>query len=324
MTTWITWQHHVRTEELCDYLGIKPVIFHSKLPRLLKHPSFVLKTIMYLFQHRPKTLIIQCPSIILGVVAALLKPILGYTYVVDAHNAALVKETWFSTGFYFLYKFVHRSANATIVSNEDLSSLVIQNGGTPFVLPDKTFDPPTVKNTTLRSKTNIVLICTFAVDEPYEEVIDAFIDQEDTTLYVTGRTPAEVTEKYGAFENIVLTGFTPREDYFALLAAADGFIALTTRESCLLCSGYEAVSFGKPFITTGTKALRQYFSKGTVYTENNKDAIAQSYQELLENYPQLKEDMLELKGELERNWQTQGLAFKALVMSPAELSPSPS
>ncbi len=323
MTTWITWQHHVRTEELCDYLGINPVIFSSKLPRALKHPSFALKTMLYLFQQRPKTLIIQCPSIILGVITALLKPLIGYKYIVDAHNAALVKETWFSTWFYFLYQFVHRSADVTIVSNDDLSKIVTQNGGTPFVLPDKTFNPPRVKEMQLRGETNIVLICTFAVDEPYEDIIDAFIDQENTTLYVTGRTPSEMTEKYGSFENIVFTGFTPREDYFALLVAADGFIALTTRESCLLCSGYEAVSFGKPFITTGTNALKKYFSKGTVYTENNKEAIIKSYHELMENYPELKQGMLELKPELEKNWEKQGLAFKALASSATELSPSP-
>ena len=305
MTTWITWQNHVRTEELCEYLGIMPVIFNSKLPRILRHPSFALKTIVYLFRHRPKTLIIQCPSIILGLIAAILKPIIGYKYIVDAHNAALVKETWFSTWFYFLYQFVHRSADAVIVSNDDLSQIVTQNGGTPFVLPDKTFDPPEVKEMKLRGEKNIVLICTFAVDEPYEEVMDAFTEQKNTTLYVTGRTPAEMKEKYVTFDNIIFTGFTPREDYFALLAAADGFIALTTRESCLLCSGYEAVSFGKPFITTGTNALRNYFSKGTVYTENHKEAIEESYQDLLANYPELKQGMLELKPELEKKWQKQ-------------------
>lgn len=317
MTTWITWQHHQRTEEICDYLGINPVIFHSKLPRLLKHPSFALRTIFYLLKHRPKTLIIQCPSIILGVIAALLKPMLGYTYVVDAHNAALIKEAWFSKAFYFLYAFVHRSANVTVVSNDDLSSIVTSNGGTAFVLPDKVFDPPETKTVTLEGEKTLVFICTFAVDEPYEEVIDTFTKREDTTLYVTGRAPEEIQEKYAAFKNIIFTGFTPKEDYLALLNAADSIIALTTRESCLLCSGYEAVSFGKPFITTNTQALKKHFSKGTIYTENNSEAIAQSFQTLLDNYPELKQDMLELKPELQESWQQQGQAFKALVMASA-------
>ncbi len=309
----MSWEHHQRSRELSSFLGISFVVFEFKLPRFLRHPAAALKTIAYLLKQRPKTLIIQCPSIILGVIAAVLKPLINYTYIVDAHNAAIVKESWFSQKFYFLYKFVHRSADVTIVSNEDLVEIVENNKGTAFILPDKLFDPPLDKTLSLQGEKNAVLVCSFTIDEPYEEVIEAFVERGDSTLYITGNPPEGLKEKYEAHSHLVFTGFTPLEDYFALLASVDCIIALTTRESCLLCSAYEAVSFAKPFITSNTRALKNYFSKGTIYTENNTEAIKQSYQTLLDNYASLSQDMLELKPALEQSWLKQGASFKALV-----------
>jgi hypothetical protein len=315
MITWISWENHRRSKELCEYLGIDNIVFSSKHSRWLRHPVAIGKTISYLFQKKPQTVILQCPSVFLGLIGCLLKPLLRYTLIVDAHNAALIPDTPTLRRFYFLYQFVHRFADVVVVTNEHLTNIVNQHGGRAFVLPDKLFEPPPLEPTRLRSKHNLAFVCSFDVDEPYTEVFEAFRDTPDTTLYVTGRAPQQVLEHYKDYKNIVFTGFTPLEDYLTLLRSVDGILALTTRENSMLCAANEAVSFEKPMIISDSNYLKNYFAKGAVYTENTPTAIREAYQMFLQNFDKLQTEVVLFKPQLSNAWEKQGKKFKALVYS---------
>jgi glycosyltransferase involved in cell wall biosynthesis len=316
MITWISWQTHRRTTELCDYLGIENKVFASKRSRWLKHPIAIMKTIIYLFKERPKTLIVQCPSIFLALIGAILKPVLGYTFIIDAHNAALIPEQPILEKLFFLNKFFFRVADVTVVTNKNLTHVVTAHGGKSFVLPDKLFDPPVLETIPLQSKHNITFVCSFAADESYAEVFEAFRDVPDTTLYVTGRAPQQVLEHYQNYKNITFTGFVPLKDYLTLLRSVDGILALTTRENSILCAANEAVSFAKPMIISDSEYLKNYFVKGTVYTANTATAIRSAYQTFLRDYERLRGEMLVFKPQLSQAWEEQGKTFKSLVYSP--------
>jgi glycosyltransferase involved in cell wall biosynthesis len=317
MTTWISWEHHRRSKEICAYLGIENKVFASKRSRLLRHPLAVTKTMGYLFQHRPQTLIVQCPSVFLALLACFLKPLLGYTLLVDAHSDALTPDKPILQRFYFLYAWIHRKADVVVVTNDNVVHIVEKHGGRAFVLPDRLFEPPVLGSKPLRSKHNIAFVCSFDVDEPYAEVFEAFRDARDTTLYVTGRAPQEVLEKYQDYKNIVFTGFTPLKDYLTLLRSVDGILALTTRENSTLCAANEAVSFAKPMIISNSAYLRSYFAKGTIYTANTTTAIREAYETFLRDYDRLQTEMTAFKPQLSRAWEEQGKKFKALVHSSA-------
>lgn len=316
MITWISWETHRRTREICDYLDIENKVFSSKRSRWLRHPVAIGKTINYLFQKKPRTVILQCPSVFLGLIGCLLKPFLRYTLIVDAHNAALIPDAPILQRFYFLYKIVHRFADVVVVTNEHLIDIVTRNGGRAFVLPDRLFEPPTLEPTPLRNKHNLAFVCSFDVDEPYREVFEAFRNETDTTLYVTGRAPQEVLEQYKDYKNIVFTGFTPLKDYLTLLRSVDGIIALTTRENSMLCAANEAVSFEKPMIISDSDYLRGYFAKGAVYTANTAPAIQESYKAFIQIYDKLQTEVSLLKPQLSYAWEKQGKKFKTLVHSP--------
>jgi hypothetical protein len=319
MITWISWENHRRTKEICDYLAVENKVFSSKRSRWLRHPAALIKTILYLFQARPQTLIVQCPSVFLALTACLLKPLLGYTLVVDAHSDALTPDKPILQRFYFLYQWIHARADVVVVTNNNVVPIVEKHGGKAFVLPDRLFEPPVLENVSLRSKHNLAFVCSFDVDEPYAEVFEAFRDVPDTTLYVTGRAPVDVLERYKNYKNLVFTGYTPLEDYLTLLRSVDGVLALTTRENSTLCAANEAVSFAKPMIISNSDYLKSYFTKGTVHTANRAAPIREAYQIFLRDYDRLQVEMLRFKPHLSRAWEERGKAFKTLVQqSPSD------
>jgi hypothetical protein len=315
MITWISWEKHRRTKELCDYLGTKNKVFSSTRSRWLRHPANVLGTIRYLLKTRPKTLIVQCPSVFLALLACVLKPVLGYTLLVDAHSDALAPDKPILQRFFFLYRLIHRHADVVIVTNDNVVQVVKESGGRTFVLPDRLFEAPRLEPVKLRSKHNVAFVCSFDVDEPFAEVFEAFKDAPDTTLYVTGRAPQQVLEQYKGYQNLVFTGYTPLEDYQRLLASVDGILALTTRENSTLCAANEAVSFEKPMIISNSLYLQSYFSKGSVYTANTRTALREAYQTFLRDQEKLAQEMKMFKPQLSKDWEERGKTFKALVYS---------
>jgi glycosyltransferase involved in cell wall biosynthesis len=162
-----------------------------------------------------------------------------------------------------LLRLIHRRADLTIVTNEPLRQIVEGHGGRAFVLPDRI---PALNHAALepaveKREGQVVFICSFAEDEPYEEVIKAgAILEEGMLLHITG-SPHRLRE--GVLRNLPanvrLTGFLPENDYLDLLRRADVLMDLTTREDCLVCGAYEAVALGKPLVLSDTRALRNHF-----------------------------------------------------------------
>lgn len=176
MVTWISWEKHRRTKELCNYLGIQDTTISSSKRRWQRHPRAIIKTIIHILTQRPSTLIVQCPSLFLGLIASILKPFMGYTLIVDAHSDAIEPDKPTLQKFFFLYKYIHQKADISVVTNQQNADVVQRLGGRPLVLPDRLFDPPLLKKKPLASKHNMVFVCSFDIDEPYAEVFEAFRD----------------------------------------------------------------------------------------------------------------------------------------------------
>jgi glycosyltransferase involved in cell wall biosynthesis len=317
MITWVSWEKHRRSQELCAYLGIENKVFASTRSRWLRHPAAIFNTLRYLVQQRPKTLIVQCPSIFLGLLACLLKPVLGYKLIVDAHSDAVAPDKKLVQQFFFLYRLIHRVADVVVVTNQENTGVVRESGGKAIVVPDRLFTPPILEPKKLKGQHTLAFVCSFDVDEPYQEVFEAFRSFPETTLYVTGRAPHHVLEQYKTQNNLFFTGYTPLNDYLTLLASVDGILALTTRENTTLCAANEAVSFTQPLILSNTKFLRGYFNKGSVYTANTAEGIRTAYQTFLQERERLKTEMVAFKPQLSHAWEEKGQAFKDIVYDSA-------
>ncbi|MCW8934264.1 MAG: glycosyltransferase [Gammaproteobacteria bacterium] len=276
---WVTWEDQRRNKSLSKELGVELHQLNLNAHRLVRYPLLFIKTISIFLKRRPEIIFSQNPSIILSLISVIYGQITGKKVIVDAHNAGVYpfegSKPWATKMAHFLF----RKAFLTIVTNNSLKLYVEECGGQAFILPDPfPIITSSRSKVSLQGKTNYLLICTWAIDEPYEEVIKAFSQlPSDMHLYITGNSRGKESNLSVQMpDNITLTGFISNDEFDSLLTSCDVVIDLTTREDCLVCGAYEAIAAGKPLILSETKALREYFTNSAIYTKNYSEDIAEA------------------------------------------------
>jgi glycosyltransferase involved in cell wall biosynthesis len=291
----LTWMDQRRTEELCAGLDLELVVLKTPRRGLLRYLVLGARTVALLARRRARVLLVQNPSLILAALAVLLRGVLGYRLVVDAHNEAVEpyinRQRWIRT----LSHWVIRKSDLTIVSNRHLADLVEGYGGRSFTLPDRVPTPPPGVRGSLEGPFNVVLVATHARDEPVAQVFEA-VRGTDVQLYVTGN-PRRLAPALAAVvpPNVRLTGFLPDAEYWALLRSADGIIDLTLMDDCLVSGAYEALAVGTPMLLSNNRASIELFGEAATFTDNTAPDIRRAL-ELLRS----RNDKLKVAAELKR------------------------
>jgi glycosyltransferase involved in cell wall biosynthesis len=316
----LTWFDHRRTTELCEGLGIELRSVTTRRRGFLRYLELTLRTLPILARARPKVLLVQNPSLILAVLTALVRPLFGYRLVVDAHNEAVepyINRSRLVLGF---TRWVLRRADLTIVTNRYLAQTVVAAGGTPFVLPDRIPRPLQHERKQLAGSFRLLLIATFAPDEPLDAVIEAVRDTP-YALYVTGnhkKAPPQLLAQAPA--NVTFTGFLSEADYWAHLAGCDAVVDLTTMPNCLVCGGYEAAALSKPLLLTHSPAAVDLFGDAAVFTDNSMADIRRALEQLRANAADLAARMQRRHHELNREWRTSADSLGAALSAPVVAS----
>ncbi len=303
-SVWISWQSHARTRNIAPHIGVHLEEITTDKTGLLRYLSLCSRTVAFLVSHRPEILIVQNPSIVLTALALFLRPLFRYRLVVDAHNEAVEPYLHKQKLLLWLSKRCLQGADLTIVTNEPLAKIVRELGGRAFVLPDKVPEYLGGISGTGSGNLSIVLISTYAKDEPIAEFIEAASEVgEGVSVYVTGRAEklsASVRARTGS--NVHFTGFLAEENYWELLAGADAIADLTRMDNCLVCGAYEGVALGKPLILSDNEATRAHFRKGVLYVDNSVSGIKKALLMLQEQKHELQRQSLELRQELRECW----------------------
>lgn len=305
---WITWENQRRNRTLSTALNAELFQFDFKTNSLWRYLKSLTLTLTTFITKRPDVIFVQNPSLILAIFAVNYGRVARIPIIVDAHNAGVFPfdgKTWWGNKItYYLF----RCATLTIVTNKALSDFIMQKGGRTAILPDPIPEFDIIQAPiALEGRANVLFICSFSSDEPYMEVIEAGrLLSKDIFIYVTGRYKGDINElKEKIPENVVLTEYIPEDDFVRMLHSVDIVIDLTTREDCLVCGAYEAVAAERPLIVSATKALMQYFHKGTLYTQNNRTDIARQIEYALQNKEKLIQEIKELKNEITKEWASQ-------------------
>ena len=302
-TLWIAWQDHRRTDSITRYLNILLVVIKSRQGRLIRYIESCYRTLVEIIRYKPNILFVQNPSIILTFLALSIRPIFRYKLFVDAHNEAIKPYINDNVFVNFVARLLIQYADRTIVTNRGLADYVTKLGGNAFVLPDKAPDVPEVKCHKLSNNFNIVLICTYADDEPYEEIFSAIAGRNDISLYVTGKYE-QVFDKIKNLltDNIHLLGFLEEQDYWNLLASSDAIMDLTEMDDCLVCGAYEGMALKVPLVLSNNKATREYFSSGCIYVENRQDAISLGLDKIIGQHDDFQKQISALHDLRETEW----------------------
>jgi glycosyltransferase involved in cell wall biosynthesis len=301
---WLTWESQRRNKTLSKALDVDYFQLEMNTHRLLRYPLLILKTLRVLIRHRPKIIFAQNPSIFLATLAVVYGKLFNKVVVVDCHNAGVFpfegKKGWANRLSYFIFA----NASLIIVTNQALKEYVESKDGEAIILPDPFPEISAADSGRLRGRVNFLLISTWADDEPYEEVIKSFSTlPDDWVLYISGNSKGrENSLSIPIPDNVVLTGFISDQEYDELLGSCDAVIDLTTREDCLVCGAYEAVSAGKPLILSDTRALRDYFKHSAVYTENTSGHIANAIKHTADNLQDIADQVISYREQQEKEW----------------------
>ena len=304
---WITWENQRRNRSLSSVLKAKlfELNYDSDNP-LLRYAKCILSTLKIFIKEKPSVVFVQNPSIILATVALIASKCFRFHLIVDAHNGGVNPKDRKSRFLNLWAALLLRYSPNTIITNSILKDeITIRSAKKPrlFILPDPIpviSKPSALVN--LSGQDNILFICTWAIDEPYMEVIKAAKKLPKTVhIYVTGNYKKANIDTSQLPSNVTLTGFISNEEFDQLLYSADIIMDLTTREGCLVCGAYESIAVGKPLILSDTLALRKYFRCMT-YTKNNSLAICQAITSSIENKKELTEAAVKLKEKLNIEW----------------------
>lgn len=282
---WITWENQRRNRSLSSRMGFSLYELISEQNRLIRYFVLSRTTIDIIRVNKPNVVVCQNPSIVLTLLCSVLKIFFGYKLIVDCHNSGLYPKEGSYRYLNSIFNTINSFADVVLVSNDRLKrefSGVFRNIiVVPDPLPsrDDFYDSSDViaSNKMLwcnDKRFKFLYVCSWAADEPYEEVISAFSETNNNQLscYITGNF-----EKAGVViprtENIVLTGFISDSDYHDLIESCDAMIVLTKRNDCLTCGAYEALSFCKPGVLSDTEVLRKTFGDAFLYSKAEKEDI---------------------------------------------------
>ena len=301
---WITWENQRRNKGISLALDwpLHELLFHE--PRIIRYPLSIFRTIKLIRKNRPRILAVQNPSIVLAVLALVMRNFFNYRTIIDAHNAGIYPSEGRSPVLNAISRWIQKKADLTIVTNQELKSVVEGNGGKAFVLPDRLPSVPEIKTSPLGDEGfNVVFVCTYSTDEPYEEVFKAAgMVSKNVRIYVTGKYPSKISPT-SLPSNIKLLGYVSEDNFWSLLSSADLIMDLTLREGCLVCGAYEGVSLLKPLILSDTKILRSYFSEGCVYVAPNAESISAGINLAINHIEAMKTGIRHLKTKLEKTWE---------------------
>jgi glycosyltransferase involved in cell wall biosynthesis len=312
--------HGPRSQVFARELGIQELHFVQATTKRglwvapFKYSYQAVKTVLLLFQKWPRVVFIQSPPSFAVLFVYLYCVLTNGRYVIDAHSDALLSPYW--TRPRWLHRFLARKAVTTIVTNEHFQQMIREQGGQAFVLRDIPTTFPKGGTYNLNGDFNVVVVNTFAADEPLLEILMAAADLRGVQFHVTGkksRAGDNFPKNYPA--NVNFTDFLPGETYYALLSESQAVMCLTTRNYTMQRGACEALSLGKPIITSQWPLLQSYFNKGTVHVDNTVQGIRQGVEAMREEYGRYQNEIKQLQKEQQQEWESKITLLTSLIQN---------
>ena len=317
--------HGPRSRVFARELDIKQLHFvysttrRGLLAAPLKYSYQAVATLRLLWRLRPRVIFVQSPPSLAVLIVYLYSLFANSHYVVDAHSDAFHSPIWSRPRW--LHRFLARRAVTTIVTNEHFQELLESWGAHAFILRDIPTTFPDKGGYPVQGQFNVVVVNSFADDEPLAEILQAaeeldgvhqrLTEQVKTSppihFYITGKTSrasgdiaARIAQPGQLPQNVHFTDFLPDADYYALMNSADAVMCLTTRDHTMQRGACEALSLGKPIITSRWPLLRTYFHRGTVHVDNTAAGIRGGIMELFAQHDHYRNEIKALqKGQLQ-------------------------
>jgi len=281
---WLSWFGHRRTESLCQEWGIPlEIIPDGRLRGVARRVLQIWRTFLRLFRAREAIVFVQNPSLGLTCVACAVRMVRrNFKLVVDAHNEAIRPFNRRGAWIKHLTAWLVRTADATVVTNEELSWDVLSLGGRPIVLPDPLPMLPRRRDQCdiqYRAVDNSVfVVATYAPDEPIDSILCAAAGLRDEATFVFSgnylKLQRHLISQVPA--NVRFMGFLSEDEFVAQMSSAVCVLDLTLKTDCLVCGAYEALALGQPAVLSDSPAAHRLFGSVFELVDNTPRSIVQA------------------------------------------------
>ena len=310
---WITWEVQIRNRSMSNGLHIPLYEILSDSVRILRFLNCIRRTIFLLFRERPSVVVGQNPSIILTILLLGLRPILGFKVVIDAHFGGVDASNG-SMASQRVLNWCNRTAELVIVTNENHAQFIRGLKGNAFICPDPLPDLAKFSGLVEIIHKKVFLICSYDIDEPFQEVFKAaeILVSKGFRFSVSGNYRKAGISPLD-YRHVNLLGFVTEEEFYMHLFSSELVVDLTNNEDCLVCGAYEALAAEKPLILSKKRVLLEYFTGGTVFTENQATQIAEAVQKAYSVRRQLVEDAKHWKIQARKDMQERMFSLRCLL-----------
>lgn len=299
--------HGPRSKVFARELGIPIEFVEATAARgwaagLIKYPIQAIRTVSLLRRIRPGLVLVQSPPSFAPLIVAVWSAFgRNRRFVIDAHSDAM--QAWYWTRPRWLHRIVARRAGATIVTNQTFADEIRGWGAEALILRDIPTEFPTGAAPQLPDGFSVLVVNTFADDEPVDEIVEAAGGLPDVSFFVTGnqkraRIPAESLPP-----NVVYTGFLADPDYYSLMGSVGAVMCLTTRDDTMQRGACEALSMGRPIITSNWPLLTDYFHRGTVHVAATAADIRAGVLRMRQDHARLEQEIRLLQEEQQKMWE---------------------
>jgi glycosyltransferase involved in cell wall biosynthesis len=316
---WITYQR--RNASMQSYFNYELKFIHSFIKqKWLKPFDYVLKgiwTAYLLLKNKPQILWVQLPPSPLMDIASLYHKITNKVVLIaDCHNNVF----W---GIWKKYLNIEKlnECDVIIVHNHVIYDIAVNLGiniNKLIILEDKpaVYDMNKPVPPKMSDQYQVLMPCSFGIDEPLEVVFDAARKIPDVNILISGdsKRGKHLFNYSKKPENVKFTGYLSCEDYETTFRQSDLILGLTTEDHIQLSVANEATGFEIPMALSNTKLLRELFNKGAIYVETlNADSIAAGIIEALAKKEILKKEIQLLKIERNQKWENMAIHLKEKI-----------
>jgi len=312
-----------RSQVLARELGIERLHFvyctsrRGLVSALFKYPWQAVRTLLLLLRERPGIVFVQSPPSLAVLFVYLYCQWAGAHYIIDAHSAAFQVAVWRRPEF--LHRRLARRALTTIVTNERFQQMIQNWRAHSFLLRDIPTRFQARGQYPLNGDFNVAVVNSFSSDEPLSEILEAARSLPQVRLYVSGDKKKAIPGFLAsAPANVHFTGLLPDGQYYALLSEAHVVMCLTTRDNTMQRGACEALSLGKPLITSDWPLLRDYFRSGAVHVANASSEIRDGILKLKKHYEQFALEVLDLRNVRQQEWLESKRALNSLIQNAGQ------
>jgi len=297
-TAWITWERQPRNVSLANLFSSDYYEFDDIKNTFVRYIIYIKRTIS-IFTKGYSTVFVQNPSIVLSFVGICLAKLTSTQVVIDAHNAGVRPLE----GRFFLLqvfnRWILRQASFVIVTNPHTQLFLKGFSISSFVLPDPLpsmlIDSKVCRSNEL--KYDIFVVCSWSEDEPIKEYLNAATLLPDLSFAFTGKFNNFFAKNkdLNIPGNVTMLGFVSESDYIWMMKHANVILDITTREDCLVCGAYEAISLDKPILLANSFVNKDLFGDAAFYSEVTVEELVSAIQYAYLKRGLIKENIAKFK-----------------------------